>query len=425
MARNLKPRKKSAKISPKVEQRIVDIALQYPDYGGQRLLPLLKKDRITVSASTVYRILKRHHFQTRVLRLLELEKQQAGNIPSPVAEPVPLPQIADALPLPLEIPAAPLARAKPAKRRHFIFFPVYLLLLVMVAYLGVQAYQNIQHALAETKILSTHDPASIRVAAKSEVAVQTFEDYRSIWERNLFNLAEDPSLPPENEIATDPIAPAFQDLGLELVGTVIADDPNLSLAIVANHHSRDQETYYEGDRAGTVQIKKILRNKVIITTDRGDELLMIDVKQSAQSQDALPAQLPTLTDLASAEPEDSDQPVAIRRRTFNLKREDVEKSLSDLTGLMEQLNISPNPKEDQSAGFKISNIPVRSILRRMGLRNRDVITAVNDQPITGPEQAAEFFVNLRKAVTSASILNGFVRLGGTRVEGDVLPVFWL
>jgi type II secretory pathway component PulC len=30
----------------------------------------------------------------------------------------------------------------------------------------------------------------------------------------------------------------------------------------------------------------------------------------------------------------------------------------------------------------------------MGLRNRDVITAVNDQPITGPEQAAEFFTKL-------------------------------
>lgn len=30
----------------------------------------------------------------------------------------------------------------------------------------------------------------------------------------------------------------------------------------------------------------------------------------------------------------------------------------------------------------------------MGLCNRDVITAVNDQPITGPEEAAEFFEGL-------------------------------
>jgi type II secretory pathway component PulC len=39
-------------------------------------------------------------------------------------------------------------------------------------------------------------------------------------------------------------------------------------------------------------------------------------------------------------------------------------------------------------------IPPRNILRKMGLRSRDVVTGVNDQEITSPDQDAEVFEKL-------------------------------
>jgi hypothetical protein len=73
-------------------------------------------------------------------------------------------------------------------------------------------------------------------------------------------------------------------------------------------------------------------------------------RQSAESQSALPLQIEAFTELESTEQIDPDPSVAGLLPPFNLKREDVEKSLSDLAELMERLNISPNAKADQSAG---------------------------------------------------------------------------
>ena len=71
--------------------------------------------------------------------------------------------------------------------------------------------------------------------------------------------------------------------------------------------------------------------------------------------------------------------------------------LADFDELMDQINLSTKTVDGQPLGLKISNIPRRSLLREMGLRNRDVITGVNDQAITGKEQAAEFFQKLSEA----------------------------
>ena len=51
-------------------------------------------------------------------------------------------------------------------------------------------------------------------------------------------------------------------------------------------------------------------------------------------------------------------------------------------------------KNDQPSGFVISSIPSQSILRKMGLKNGVAILGLNDEAITSPDQAAEFFQTL-------------------------------
>jgi hypothetical protein len=54
------------------------------------------------------------------------------------------------------------------------------------------------------------------------------------------------------------------DISLKLIGTAMADDPELSMAIVEIRGTRQQRYFREGDWVGGVRIKKILRNRLIV-----------------------------------------------------------------------------------------------------------------------------------------------------------------
>ena len=57
--------------------------VEHLDRGPRRIIPLLNLNGKSVSASTVYSILKRHGLQTRALRLLKIEEQQKEQKPAP------------------------------------------------------------------------------------------------------------------------------------------------------------------------------------------------------------------------------------------------------------------------------------------------------------------------------------------------------
>ena len=88
-------KKPETKITDKVTDRIVAISLQNPDFGAQRLLPILKKEKIRIPASTVYAVLKRHGLQSRAARVARLE-ERAKAAPKPESPPKKaLPKITD------------------------------------------------------------------------------------------------------------------------------------------------------------------------------------------------------------------------------------------------------------------------------------------------------------------------------------------
>ena len=75
MASKHTSKRSSAKIPPRTAERIVAISLQHPELGALRLVPLLKKKRISVSASTIHSILRREGLQTSEKRLAQIKKQ--------------------------------------------------------------------------------------------------------------------------------------------------------------------------------------------------------------------------------------------------------------------------------------------------------------------------------------------------------------
>jgi type II secretion system protein C len=431
------PKTFAEKIPREVEDRIVEISLQNPDCGARLLLPLLRREEIFVSVSAVYRILKRNELENQQKRLLKLEGLQVTEAVSepeidrsepivevPQTEPVPaVDEVPEPTPQPAVAEAAETAKLERSpvrktpiktikKRGHWVFYPLYLLLFLLIGYLGLHAVQTIQYARldAETLTLAKSATSGVTIKTESATSMQPLDGYRQIWERNLFHTGgvKQPDL--KEKIALAGLAPAKKGLGLVLVGTVVADDPRLSCAIIDNRSIRKQEAYREGDNAGKAKIKKILRNNVVITTADGDELLTVEIKESGKRAPAVRSQY-VGSRSSSAQPATGTRRPIARTRSIRLKREEVADSLDDINGLMQQMPVTPYMQGEQPSGFRITRIPRDSVLRKMGLRSRDVIVGIDDESITGPDQAVDF---LQRLASGGEVTIKFKRRRRTR-----------
>ena len=421
----LGPEEAATELTSEIEERIVDVSLQNPDYGARRLAELMTEEGISISSAAVYALLKRHGMQTRTLRKsrieldhltdddarygVETETPYAVQMPETTEEPEHDAEVGDndeaeTRPVALVTPVPP-APVKTPYRARWFFYLADVLLLALVGYLGYLGYHTVikvkQARMAPVGVAAVK-PEQARPALKPQPAEQPLQGYQKIWKRNLFNIPEKEVPEPKKEIPIEKIAVAKKNIGLKLVGTVVAHDANFSRAIVHVSKTREQEAFREGDQAGKAKIKKILRNKVIITTAKGDLLLTVEEKDFGKGRGSGSKQRHRPTSLKSSQSRDagtrsgsSGARISRRRtRSINLKREEVQESLADTNQLLEELTLSPFMQGDEPAGFIISKIPRGSILTKMGLRNGYVVTQINDQTITGPEQADEFFRTL-------------------------------
>jgi type II secretory pathway component PulC/transposase len=411
------------KITGEAAARIVTLSLQNPDYGAQRLVPMLEADGISISSSAVYRILRRHGLQNRALRLLKLREQQpaaasraqaaeAPQLPPEAPAEIPL-DLAEEIPqeeeepqpvFPVYAAEAPPVRVVPVSKRPaktriqgagvVTLFNV--VLVALLAYLGFYTVQNVRLAGMESQALLVAAAPAVGAVEEMQSDAPPLDGYRAIWQRNLFNLSAEPAQ--NKEIAVEKLAPAEDDLGLTLVGTVTAGDARLRRAFIDNSKTRKQEAYREGDTAGAVRIKRILRNKVVVATRDGDRVLTSDIfetgRRPAASAPPQPADAGALSAQAEAQSEEEEVAVIDAR----LDRAQVETGLSEDDYLMKQVTIFPytGDRGEQLEGFRVSNIRAGNVLLQMGFRSGDVITGVNGQPVRSPDEAAGFFERLTR-----------------------------
>jgi general secretion pathway protein C len=255
-----------------------------------------------------------------------------------------------------------------------------IVVLSLIVYFGVDAFITVLNSrLAPTPAMQEE---AVKLSDKPAADARPLEDYAIITERNLFGgtsqgLAE---AAPE-EIVLDDIPVALKSLGLSLVGTVVANKPEESSAIIEDRSTRKQEVYQEGDRVKEALIKRILRHNVVINTGTRDEVLTMVPEESTGRKPA--------PERATRSPRRPSADSSIR-----LDREELESQMANLNELMQQVRIRPFMEGKQPAGFLVSNIKPGSLFSKMGLRNGDVIQGVNGETITTPDQAVELYESL-------------------------------
>jgi general secretion pathway protein C len=252
--------------------------------------------------------------------------------------------------------------------------------LSLIVYFGVNAFMAILDSrLAPT---SVKERKAIRVSKRFEAQLKPLQDYAVITERNLFGgSSQGLSEVQVEKVDLEGMPVAVQSLGLKLVGTVVANKPEESSAIIEDLTSRKQEVYREGDEIKNTRIKRILRHNVIINTGRRDEVLTMLPEESTEKSSPSPRPTPR-------------RPTPSETSSIQLDREELESQMADLNELMQQVRIRPFMEGKNPAGFLVSNIKPGSLFSKMGLRNGDVIQGVNGETITTPDQAIELYESL-------------------------------
>jgi general secretion pathway protein C len=206
-----------------------------------------------------------------------------------------------------------------------------------------------------------------------------FSKYKAIVERDIFNTKTSTKATAEKVIAEN-LKPTERNL--KLWGTVVGDDPANSIAIIEEPGTRrrrvNQSLYRHGDTVQGARIKKILREKIILSVKGENEILYIATPQSSSKARRV----------RNVQTRQRQRKRPIRQKR-TLRSSQIQQALSNVDTLMSQANIRPH-----ADGFKITRIQPSSIFRRMGLRNGDIITAANNRPINSVSDAMDVWQDL-------------------------------
>ena len=262
------------------------------------------------------------------------------------------------------------------------FTIVNVLLITAGVYFGVNAFYTIGTAWLS--------PGEKPQAYSRKAALQQQDDqpplsrYSAITKRNLFNTNPDIKAPAQ-ALNVDNLKKT--DLNLKLWGTVTGQDRK-AYAVIEDTKTRKQQLYRLGDNIQDATVKLILRQKVVLSVGDRDEILgMEEIGAAKRGQES-----PRVARRAAAAP--PKMPVSSYPRQLTLKSDQIESALENLDQLMEQARIRPHIEEGRPSGISITGIKPNTIFRKMRLRNGDIITGVNGDPIETVEDAMKVFGDL-------------------------------
>ena len=317
--------------------------------------------------------------------------------PKPAAVEALLP--AAALPPAVVLPAAPPLHRDIKRgewtpgREKWIFRAVNTALLCLVVYFGWMIAAKLLDAErleSDSGRMASVQPQAVADIDPQLAAVRPLDDYHVVWDRNLFGVSKTAlnASGPE-KMAVAKIAVAGKDFGLKLLGTVVASNPKLNSAVIDINATREQGIFRERERVGKAVISRILRNNVIIETDGGQRRRLTVDDEITKKPQAAQASLPSYPESPAPAPQSPE--IRESAGTFQVPRDVIQSSLSNIPALMEEVNISPHLSDGSPDGFLMRSVGSRNVLSRLGLRSGDVIKGIDDEELAGPEEAEMFF----------------------------------
>jgi len=196
--------------------------------------------------------------------------------------------------------------------------------------------------------------------------------YNAIGNRNLFNIAGNsskitPLLDTDNLPETS--------LKLKLWGTVVGS-PEKAYAVIEETKSKTQNLYREGDKIQQATVKNILREMVILRINGRDEIL--------EMEDALKGRFAALSGLSdNEEAQEGEYNVPVDRVFLD---DAIEKRK-----FLNYARIRPDFSNSNALGLKVSQIDPNSIIPLMGIKEGDIITALDGKKFRKTNEVIDYY----------------------------------
>jgi len=209
-------------------------------------------------------------------------------------------------------------------------------------------------------------------------ALKPKEHYEVIVRRNLFTIAEGTG---GKSAGGGPVkeAKAETALNVRLKGTIVSPH-GFALAMIEDSSQRKEELYIVGDKVQDAEILRILSNEVVLRRAGREETLTLFSDQKAQAAGRPPAPgsggpRPEGTKPQAAAPPVAGSPSPQQRN-----------AQQQVQSLMAQLRMKPHFQEGKPSGFVVGQIQSGSVFEAAGLKEGDIIVAINDEDVRTPNQ---------------------------------------
>lgn len=194
--------------------------------------------------------------------------------------------------------------------------------------------------------------------------------------------------------------PVRTSLRLKLLGTLVAANPDWSVASIQDVVTQKTETYMVGDKIQNADILEIERARVIILNNSRREF--IDATPGDGSAVAYVPPPVTPQVVAATPPPMGGSTLgngikAITENEYEVPRAEIDKTLSNLNDVAMQARIVPAFQDGVAKGFKLFSIRPDSIYTKIGVQNGDVIRRINGYDLNSPEKALEIYSKLKEA----------------------------
>ncbi len=217
-------------------------------------------------------------------------------------------------------------------------------------------------------------------------------DYSIIVKNNIFNRSREAGRAVELSLkAAEPIIAPRTSLNIELLGTIITDDPTKNAAVIMDKASKVQTLYKVSDSVqNNAVIVRVDRLTVFIDNSGRMEKLSIDIKKG------FPKASKKSSQKGASQASQSGSIRAVGEGQVVMDRAYLEKEMKDMSRLLVQVRAVPHKNPNgQIEGFRLFQIIKGSIYQKIGLKNQDVVKRVNGQPINSAEQGLALLTALK------------------------------
>lgn len=191
-------------------------------------------------------------------------------------------------------------------------------------------------------------------------------------------------------------------LPLRLMATMEAEDPDESLASILDTEAGVSGLYGRGDvvRTGVVVMSV---DQAIVHLRNNAALEYVQLGDEAPPPPAAPTEPKEGEEKEEPKPDDRTIPGAEEaincptEDTCTVERAFVEQLMANPAMLAKQARIVPKQKDDEILGYKLYGIRRGSLPKLLGLKNGDMITAVNGEELKSMDKAMALYTKLRRA----------------------------